>query len=93
MSYGIRFMAMAGAVSVPAMDPPEGAWLEAYDPEAFGGRGAAHWNMDPKRAMQFEDHAKAFALWRTVPRSKPRRPDGKPNRPLTAFTVSIEVLP
>jgi hypothetical protein len=31
----------------------------------------------------------AFELWRSVDPRNPTRADGKPNRPLTAFTVNI----
>jgi hypothetical protein len=31
----------------------------------------------------------ALELWRAVDPRQPTRPDGRPNRPLTAFTVSI----
>jgi hypothetical protein len=32
----------------------------------------------------------AHALWTAVSKEKPVREDGQPNRPLTAFNVSIE---
>jgi len=39
--------------------------------------------------MTFGDARAAFECWQQVLRSRPVRPDGKPNRPLTAFTVAI----
>lgn len=45
----------------------------------------------PNRAEATRYSAKAaFELWRAVDQRNPVRPDGKPNRPLTAFTVDIE---
>jgi hypothetical protein len=32
----------------------------------------------------------AFELWRSVDKRQPWRPDGKPNRPFTAFTVEFD---
>jgi hypothetical protein len=34
----------------------------------------------------------ALELWRSVDTRSPVRPDGQPNRPLTAFTVAMEQL-
>jgi hypothetical protein len=67
-----------------------GAWLERFDAEFGGGRGWARWTRDPRKAAQYPNLAAAHAAWTTVPKCAPVRPDGKPNRPLTAFTVTIE---
>ena len=40
--------------------------------------------------MRFVSIAEAMEYWRTVSTTVPFRPDGKPNRPLTAYTVEIE---
>jgi hypothetical protein len=70
--------------------PEVGKFLSRYDPEAHGGRGQAWWTADVADAWVFADAAAAFAAWQTVPVSRPVREDGKPNRPLTAFTISVE---
>lgn len=31
----------------------------------------------------------AFELWRSVDKRNPVRPDGRPNRPFTAFSISV----
>ena len=67
-----------------------GKYLETYDPEAHEGRGFAQFTSDLAKAMKFDTHAQAFDLWKSTPRSRPTRPDGKPNRPLTAFTINFE---
>lgn len=46
---------------------------------------------DPAKARRFRTKTAAFLYWRQESKLRPRRPDGKPNRPLTAFTV--EILP
>jgi hypothetical protein len=73
--------------------PPTGAWLESYDPSAANGRGVVAWTTDAAKAARFPSPQAAFRAWRSSPRCHPTRPDGKPNRPLTAYTVAIEPLP
>jgi len=68
---------------------PVGSYLASYDPEAADGNGAAEWTPDPARAMTFATVEAATACYRAVPRSSPLRPDGKPNRPLTVFSVGF----
>lgn len=70
-----------------------GQFLVAYDPEALGGMGSFVWSSDVSQAMQFSDAGEAFKLWTSIPVSRPVRPDGKPNKPLTAFTISVEDAP
>jgi hypothetical protein len=48
---------------------------------------------DPLQAKMYADAKEATAEWRAVSHVRPVRPDGKPNRPLTAFTVEIRPLP
>lgn len=72
---------------------PVEAWLETYDPEAYDGRGSVTATTDPARAKRFETIDAALEEWRRQSVVRPRRPDGKPNRPLTAFTAAPRVLP
>jgi hypothetical protein len=63
-----------------------GGYLVAYDPEV----GMASLVVgDKTQALRFADGGEAMALWRSVPSRQPTRPDGKPNRPLTSFTIAI----
>jgi len=71
-------------------DVPVGDYLASYDPEARDGRGSGTWTPDKARALLFEDEKAAMAFYNQVPRNRPVRPDGKPNRPLTAYTVAFE---
>ena len=80
---------MRGPVVMRALDGPlEGEYLVSFDPEAGGGRGLVVSTPNPKEARRFT-FAEACATLGAVPRSKPTRPDGKPNRPLTASTWQI----
>ena len=71
-------------------DPSAGAYLRADDPKAEAGQGAVLFTRDPAEAMVLTME-ESHALFRLVPKARPRRVDGKPNRPLTAFTR--ELLP
>jgi hypothetical protein len=70
-----------------------GAFLAEYDPEARGGRGEVWWIEDVCRAVSFLDLAGAVECYRAVPENRRVREDGKPNRPLTVFTVEFVDLP
>lgn len=60
-----------------------GAMLKAFDPDS----GWTEWTTDPRLARRFNSALDVLELWRTQSRTRPLRPDGKPNRPLTAYTV------
>jgi hypothetical protein len=68
----------------PAMP---GDFLVAFDVEARDGRGEAIWSPDIKKAMKFPDAISAMRAWKSQSQTRPIRDDGKPNRPLTAYTV------
>lgn len=78
--------------------PYDDQYLVEYDPERDGetpdGRPMiAHivTTDDPAEARHFADFREATECWKRVCERSPRRPDGEPNRPLTAF--SVEFLP
>jgi hypothetical protein len=68
---------------------PVGSYLAGYSPEGDNGNGVAHWTLDPAQAMTFATAEAATACYRAVPYNRPLRPDGKPNRPLTMFSVAF----
>jgi hypothetical protein len=88
MTAVIRAIGFANGVSCPHA----GEWLKSFDFEAFHGQGHGVFTGDSDEALRFDTKAEAMIFWRTQSRSKPWRPDGKPNRPLTALTVEIEEL-
>jgi len=87
----IRLVGYADGRPVPGW--PAGSYLQMYDAEASRGRGRWFWTADPERALILPNPAAAHALWTRVPRCRPVRHDGQPNRPLTQFTVIIERVP
>lgn len=68
------------------------AWLQAADVNAHDGRGAVTTTRDQAHALAFATHAEAFAFWQRQSTVRPLRGDGKPNRPLTAYTVTVRPL-
>lgn len=66
----------------------EGHFLAAFDATT----GKSTWTRDRYQAIHFSSAIEALKMYRTVHATDPIRPDGKPNRPLTAFTVSISML-
>jgi hypothetical protein len=81
--------------------PFDGEWLSEYDPDrdstepTTGAPMVAHVRTtpDPAKALAFESAVDAMNEWKRVSKSAPVRPDGQPNRPLTAFTVEVSPLP
>lgn len=73
--------------------PNDGAYVLSFDANARGGRGELRVTRDRGRAMTFPSDKEAMAFWRQQSRVMPLRPyDGKPNRPLTAYSVMVEPL-
>jgi hypothetical protein len=76
----------------PGLEPALGlpGYLRAFDPDADDGRGVVVVTQDRREAMRFDAAAAALAMWKRQSSVRPLRPDGQPNRPLTAFTVMLE---
>jgi len=76
--------------------PETGKFLKDFDVGAHDGR-VEHFPIPTtdkiEEARHFENAGEALLFWSTQSRVKPRRPDGKPNRPLTAFTVEVVQCP
>jgi hypothetical protein len=93
MSYIIRFESLAGVDGGGAHDAI-GNYLRNYDPTPLAGRpydgGLLKTTRFRHLAQLFESPREAIECWRTqAPPPHDLRPDGKPNRPLTPFSVSI----
>lgn len=71
-------------------EPPTPIFVEIYDPSSPDGRGDLLVTPDIANAKVFASVTDAIALYRAQSETVPLRPDGKPNRPLTAFTVEIK---
>ena len=64
-------------------------YLKTCDFEAHNGRGSVTFTDNIHEAMRFTNRARAMLYWKTQSETVPYRPDGKPNRPLTAYHVEI----
>ena len=77
--------------------PYDDQFVVAYDPERGGGLISGRQlqfylvtTPDVEHARVFDSMIEAGECWKQISRRQPVRPwDGKPNRPLTAFTVEI----
>lgn len=69
--------------------PFDGEFVKDYDPNGEGGTGSLVTTPEKAEALKFPDATEAMQTWKLQSDLVPLRPDGKPNRPLTAFTVEI----
>lgn len=78
----------------------DGYYLEAFDPdwqppdrtEPGYPCGLAEWTSDPAQALTFDSMAALLVTYQCRSVVVPTRPDGKPNRPLTGYTVEVVTL-
>lgn len=73
--------------------PEIGKYLEWSDPNANRGMGDDRWTDDIAKARKFVSFQAAADCWNAVSLVRPWRPDGRPNKPLTAYSVTIEMVP
>lgn len=69
---------------------PDLRWLADYDVEAYNGLGDVTVTSDRAKAKRFTSQTEAFAAWNTQSTVRPLRADGRPNKPLTHFTIEVE---
>ena len=70
-------------------NPTIKGWLKRYDIEACVGIGYIDLTEKIDQAMTFPNPLDAYHAYNSVPKVRPRRPDGKPNKPLTSFHMEI----
>jgi hypothetical protein len=92
MSAVIRIESLVAGGTTPF----DGQYVAEYDPSRAGVSPEGFPMLchlvttpDIEKALQFEDGVAAAEAWKAVDSKQPVRGDGKPNRPLTAFTVEI----
>lgn len=83
---------MGGRTSSGQRDVSDGQFLKSYDPEAHDGRGEVEWTRDPKEAKRFPSFTAAYEEWQFTSVTRPMREDGKPNRPLSAYSIEVVTL-
>lgn len=80
------------ALSAPPLDSynmHHGMFLKEYEPDGNGGAGIIVSTSRLQDAKQYESVPEAIAHYRAVSKTHPKRIDGEPNRPLTAFSAEV----
>jgi hypothetical protein len=90
---GQKFYIVAAGLADGSPCHVVGQYLKSFDVD-FGDDGGeitgrAVWTADVSRAKSFANYAAAFAEWNQQSKRIPFRADGKPNKPLTAFSVEV----
>jgi hypothetical protein len=73
--------------------PMAGQYIKTFDHEAGYGKGCGTFTTNIKQAMQFRDIREAIEFWRRTSVLRPKRNDGKPNRPLSCCTCTFHTIP
>jgi hypothetical protein len=66
-----------------------GEYLKEYDPTAFDGYGDIVFTDLKKDAIIFDSFTEANVFINQMPNNRPLREDGRPNRPISAFTLEL----
>lgn len=69
--------------------PEKPTYLKSYLPSGNRGDGMIEFTDNPRQAMSFTSARGAMALWSAQSKLRPYGDDGKPNKPLTAYTVEV----
>lgn len=85
----IRIVDLVGMVAEQEPTAAVGQYVKHYDPDAHEGRGDLVTTTDLDDALVFDGFAEAWSAWQATSRTHPVRADGRPNRPLTAFTIEV----
>lgn len=83
--YAMKILAAADG----GYTPLAGHYLASFDPDAHNGRGEIKTTREIAYALIFHDETTAFEFWKQQSSERPLRFDGKPNRPLTAYSVEF----
>jgi len=82
MTCRIKIAGYADGRSCPLV----GCYLQEFNFEADDGT----FTDDRDDALEFANAGAAMDFWRTQSLTVPIRPDGRPNKPLTMFSIEIE---
>lgn len=88
MTHIVRVVGLADGTPGPHAD----RYVVRWNPHTEFGTCEIDTTDDPNKARKFDSMATAHDEWRTISKVQPRRPDGKPNRPLAGLTVEITRL-
>jgi hypothetical protein len=71
----------------------DGQYIVRCEPVGEPGSAVLDTTTDIQKARRFNGIVEATEYWQQADPRMPVRPDGKPNRPLTAFSVEIARVP
>jgi hypothetical protein len=91
VQFVMRVVEVPGVLMVAG--DPTGMFVVDCDVDAYDGRGDAALTDDVYAARRFDTPGDAMTFYTRTSTVRPFRPDGHPNRPLTAFTVEVLALP
>lgn len=69
-----------------------GTYFVSMDVDAHDGRGELEVTKNSAEATRFPSMVEAWACWKEQSTVRPLRLDGKPNRPMTAYTVEMQTV-
>lgn len=67
----------------------DGQYVKSYTADGNEGRGDLVLTRHRGQAKRYPSKLAAMSEWKRVSSTHPTRDDGRPNRPLTAFTVTV----
>lgn len=73
--------------------PHDGCYVVAWNPHTKFGTCEIDTTRDLTKARRFKNPAQILDEWTTVSVVQRKRPDGKPNRPLSGLTIEITKEP
>ncbi len=79
---------ICNALLIPG--PEDGQYIKEFHPDTDElGLGTVVTTADISKAKSFSSTEEARQFWNQQSKRVPFRPDGRPNKPLTAFTIQI----
>lgn len=82
---------IVGAADGRTPTPHDGQFLVSWNPHTKFGELEVESSYRREDARKFDTASQALEEWRTVSNIQDKRPDGMPNRPLTALTLASEI--
>ena len=89
MTYVIKLVEVVGSYTHGDPEAVRGSYVKSFDPDAHNGGGLVTWAKDLSDAKRFQKLGDAMEFYRQQSTVRPLRSDGKPNRPMTVFTVTF----
>ena len=96
----VRFVSLVGQVNDDVVMPPMTAdgrfrtavFLKDYDPDCSNGGGGVDYTLNFLEAKKFSSIKEASAYCARPSKTNPLRADGKPNVPISAFSLNASVI-